>query len=102
VGLNKNRVCQLATAACLALAGSLPLSGLASAQAALVETPQIQRPVAPAARARINGFDWLARKSAIIPARFSLDPAPVRHQIGTGSYICSPAGFGHKSRCYSN
>lgn len=23
-------------------------------------------------------------------------------QVGNGSYICSPAGFGRKSRCYSN
>ncbi|WP_158598924.1 hypothetical protein [Rhodophyticola porphyridii] len=28
---------------------------------------------------------------------------PVRVRvIGNGSYICSPAGFGHRSRCYSN
>jgi hypothetical protein len=25
-----------------------------------------------------------------------------RVAIGHGSYICSPAGFGQKSRCYSN
>ena len=100
--MNKGRICQLAMAACLAAAGSLTVPGLAWAQAALVETPQIQRPIAPAARARINGFDWMAKKTAVIPARFSLDPVPVRAQIGNGSYICSPAGFGHKSRCYSN
>lgn len=25
-----------------------------------------------------------------------------RRVIGAGSYICSPAGFGQRSRCYSN
>ena len=74
----------------------------ASAQAALVETPQIQMPHTPTALARMNGFDWMAKKTAVIPARFSLDPVPARAQIGNGSYICSPAGFGHRSRCYSN
>ena len=83
-------------------AGALSQSGPASAQAALVETPQLLRPVVPAAPARMNGFDWLAKKTALVPARFNLDPAPVPTQIGNGSYICSPAGFGHKSRCYSN
>jgi hypothetical protein len=50
----------------------------------------------------MNGFDWLAKKAALVPTRFNLDPAPVPTQIGKGSFICSPAGFGHKSRCYSN
>jgi hypothetical protein len=50
----------------------------------------------------MNGFDWMAKKTAVMPARFSLDPVPAQAQIGNGSYICSPAGFGHKSRCYSN
>jgi hypothetical protein len=86
----------------LAAAGTLSSSGPASAQAALVETPQLLLPVAPTAPARMNGFDWLAKKTALVPSRFNLDPAPVPTQIGKGSFICSPAGFGHKSRCYSN
>ncbi len=27
---------------------------------------------------------------------------PVQSRIGSGSYTCSPAGFGRLSRCYSN
>ena len=27
---------------------------------------------------------------------------PTRSAVGSGSYICSPAGFGQPSRCYSN
>jgi hypothetical protein len=27
---------------------------------------------------------------------------PTRSAVGSGSYICSPAGFGQRSRCYSN
>jgi hypothetical protein len=44
-----------------------------------------------------NGFDWLAKADAAPVA-----PTRVRQQVGRGSYICSPAGFGRKSRCYSN
>lgn len=44
------------------------------------------------------------------PARINLlaGPRPAKRktvrasQVGNGSYICSPAGFGRKSRCYSN
>jgi len=86
----------------LAAAGALSSSGPASAQAALVETPQLHRAFAPTAPARMNGFDWLAKKTALVPSRFNLDPAPIPTQIGKGSFICSPAGFGHKSRCHSN
>lgn len=86
----------------LGMAISLSASGMASAQAALIETPQLQIPHAQMARARMNGFDWLAKKTLVTKARFLVPETSVPQQVGTGSYICSPAGFGHRSRCYSN
>lgn len=43
-------------------------------------------------------FDWLAKRGPATPAtvtRASGTPA-----LGSGSWICSPAGFGSKSRCH--
>lgn len=46
-------------------------------------------------------FDWLAdRGNRARPILVSEVRTP--RQIGSGSWICSPAGFGKKSRCYSN
>lgn len=45
--------------------------------------------------------DWLAKRKPIASVTLvSAERAQV--QIGKGSWICSPAGFGKKSRCYSN
>jgi hypothetical protein len=54
-------------------------------------------PVQTTTHTAANGYNWLAKADAV-----PVDPTPVRRQIGRGSYICSPAGFGRKSRCYSN
>jgi hypothetical protein len=43
-------------------------------------------------------FDWLAKR-AVKPS----EDAPLRTAaapVGKGSWVCSPAGFGTKSRCY--
>ncbi|WP_375550447.1 hypothetical protein [Rhodophyticola porphyridii] len=52
---------------------------------------QPQRP-----RANTSGLNLLsgAQPRQVRPVRVRV--------IGNGSYICSPAGFGHRSRCYSN
>lgn len=102
MGWNMRRNSQLAIAVVLMAAGSGALPAPAEAQAALVEAPQIHRPFASTTKARINGFDWMTKKTVVIPARFDIDPIRKPTQIGSGSYICSPAGFGHKSRCYAN
>lgn len=46
-------------------------------------------------------FSWLARP-AVAPAALTPTKARLQRQIGRGSWICSPAGFGRGSRCYSN
>ncbi len=68
---------------------------------------------APAARAvsvqLANGvtFNWLVKKShkgqITNPALVSSQGAPAvkTRYFGKGSYICSPAGFGKKSRCFA-
>jgi hypothetical protein len=53
--------------------------------------------VVDTSRTSSNGFDWLAKTRTATPP-----PVTVVRQIGEGSYICAPAGFGRKSRCYSN
>ena len=47
-------------------------------------------------------FDWLANGSVASSARKS-KTAQVRNRVitGEGSWICSPAGFGKRSRCYA-
>ncbi|WP_156506763.1 hypothetical protein [Rhodobacter xanthinilyticus] len=39
-------------------------------------------------------FDWLRPGTAPAPTRIAQISAP-----GTGQWICSPSGFGSKSRC---
>ncbi len=52
-------------------------------------------------------FNWLARKStrsqlsnAVLVSTEGTQPRKSRF-FGKGSYICSPAGFGKKSRCFA-
>jgi hypothetical protein len=95
-GHSANRMAVLVLAGTIAMAVSSAATG-EGAQAGL-------RPRAPVTAGPLtiqttaaNGFDWLAKAEAA-PAT----TVTVRRQIGRGSYICSPAGFGRKSRCYSN
>lgn len=46
-------------------------------------------------------FDWMA-KPVVTRAAYTPATARIQRQIGRGSWICSPAGFGRGSRCYSN
>ena len=41
-------------------------------------------------------FDWLAARTAPAEERLVI----AARAPGSGSWICSPAGFGSKSRCY--
>lgn len=52
-------------------------------------------------------FNWLAKKggkagitNAVLVSSQNAKPQKVRF-FGKGSYICSPAGFGKKSRCFA-
>ena len=65
-------------------------------------TPEqaVLRITKPAASKPVK-FDWLAdRSNKARPILVSEVRTP--RQIGSGSWICSPAGFGKKSRCYAN
>lgn len=49
-------------------------------------------------------FDWRAKRGVngetmVLLARYK-PRLRVLNPLGRGSYVCSPAGFGHKSRCY--
>ncbi|QCP85225.1 hypothetical protein EYE35_05915 [Cereibacter sphaeroides] len=46
-------------------------------------------------------FNWLA-PPAVTRASVRSEGVRTRRQIGNGSWICSPAGFGRGSRCYAN
>jgi hypothetical protein len=50
---------------------------------------------------RTAKFDWLAKRGPAAKVTLVSDERTPT-QIGRGSWICSPAGFGKKSRCYSN
>ena len=47
-------------------------------------------------------FDWLAN-GAVASSGRKFKTAQVRNRVitGEGSWICSPAGFGKRSRCYA-
>jgi len=40
-------------------------------------------------------FDWLRRTTPVVAERVAYVAPP-----GNGSWICSPSGFGSKSKCY--
>lgn len=54
-------------------------------------------------------FNWLAKKTskhgkvsnAVLVSSETAPLAKTSRFFGTGSYICSPAGFGKKSRCFA-
>lgn len=54
-------------------------------------------------------FNWLAKKTskhskvsnAVLVSSENAPLAKANRYFGTGSYICSPAGFGKKSRCFA-
>jgi hypothetical protein len=85
--------------AALALAALIGLPAIARAQGPQAEAAQQPPPpaVVHASRTASNGFDWMAQTNRGATTRVTLVRA-----IGRGSYICAPAGFGRKSRCYAN
>ncbi|MDP3860592.1 MAG: hypothetical protein Q8Q63_03305 [Phaeovulum sp.] len=69
--------------------------------AALTETAAPVAKTAP--RGAIVAFDWRAGKSG--SRKTSAVPVSARVSsglsLGGGSYVCSPAGFGRQSSCFS-
>ncbi|TXH99371.1 MAG: hypothetical protein E6Q73_10450 [Pseudorhodobacter sp.] len=64
--------------------------------AASVEARQVKTETAPK-----SAVSNTARLNLLSPPR-SGNPVVKVRQMGNGSWICSPAGFGKRSRCYSN
>ena len=86
----------------LLMAITLSAAGENIATAQVVETPRVRAPARALAAVHANRFDWFAKTRHVQNVAFIPDMGRPVLQIGSGSYICSPAGFGHKSRCYSN
>lgn len=77
---------------------------LASANFAVALTVTGEATAKPAVtRGEVISFNWLAgkstpRKSVVVPATARVNSGL---NLGGGSYVCSPAGFGRQSRCFS-
>lgn len=73
-------------------------SGLHAETAPNSEPVVAPKSVKSAAGVGAARFDWLAKSA-------SSEAAPVRvartQMLGSGSWVCSPAGFNRKSRCVS-
>ncbi len=71
------------------------------ADALAIEPMKVSLRVPKVQVTRTAKFDWLAKRGS--SAKVTLASAErTPSQIGRGSWICSPAGFGKKSRCYAN
>lgn len=80
---------------------ALLLASVGLAVALTVTTETTAKPVT--ARGEVISFNWLAGKSTARKPAATPASANVRSglNLGGGSYVCSPAGFGRQSRCFS-
>ena len=77
-------------------------AGTASAQGGMAEVRALPVMVSSAAGIGTARFDWLAKRVTASKTTAEQPGKRTRAVIaGRGSYICSPAGFGRKSRCSS-
>ncbi|WP_101340307.1 hypothetical protein [Cereibacter azotoformans] len=77
--------------------------GAPQATLASNDTTRNSQPVRGVVQTRTAGtFDWLSRPVVVVRASSEAPATRVRRQIGRGSWICSPAGFGRGSTCYAN
>jgi hypothetical protein len=79
----------------------VPKIAATKAVASRAVAPKAMTSKAGVVRARAGGFDWLAKRRPA-GAQVQLASAVLPREIGRGSWICSPAGFGQKSRCHAN
>ncbi|MDQ2090285.1 hypothetical protein [Marimonas arenosa] len=82
----------------LIAAGLIGVAPVARAEMAIMSkqpTAGLVKSVAGSGTAR---HDWLAKRSAVGSTKNSR--VVQRVSLGRGSWICSPAGFNRKSRCY--
>lgn len=85
-----------------ARAGALPAAAVLAFLFALPVPATEIAPQSVAQKAMIMTFDWHAngaRDASVAKAKAALTLPSVIN--GPGKWVCSPAGFGQKSRCYS-
>jgi hypothetical protein len=81
-----------------ALVSATLCAGAASAQQAGVLDLNVTKIVTKSVAGKgAVKHDWLAKRDANDKARMTVSSA----SPGTGSWVCSPAGFGKKSKCYA-
>ena len=98
--------CNFATSVVAAAMMCFPL--VASAQS-LIATTQTSVSARSAMEQRVSvavprviAFDWLANGDATpSPGKAKLALERYRVITGRGSWICTPAGFGQRSKCYA-
>jgi hypothetical protein len=82
----------------LAFVGALAISALFWVPAAQATE---REPAAGALQATVSGRGVADRINLLSPPRGGQPVVRVR-AMGAGSWVCSPAGFGQRSRCYRN
>lgn len=97
------RLASMALTACLMI---LPVAGSSEAvigtkllsPTAYVEAMRLAKPLKP----RMVAFNWMANGAVPASSDKSRSSQKRYHVIsGQGTWICSPAGFGQRSRCYA-
>ena len=93
-----SKVSQRVGAACLAMSIALIAPPSLAQQTAMMTLNPPRIVVKTAAGKGAARFDWLAtaRSKTVHPPTRSAQA----RSLGNGSYVCSPAGFGSRSRCY--
>ncbi|KEO58610.1 hypothetical protein DT23_16265 [Thioclava indica] len=93
-----SKVSQRVGAVCIAMSIALIAAPSVAQQSAVMTLNPPRIAVKTVAGKGAARFDWLAS------ARRTKTQAPTQtaqaRSLGNGSYVCSPAGFGSRSRCY--
>ena len=100
----------LAASLTVGTAAPLQAEGRAEPMRVMLTVPKVAGPKVAAPRVassrasatRAGGFDWLARRRPAARVELVAAESRMPRQIGRGSWICSPAGFGQTSRCHAN
>lgn len=93
------RALRIITLACV-LGGSATAPVLAQTGGSSAAAPKVFR--AKAQLKAVRGFNWFSNGQSAAQARLaraSLNGLPTGRRLGNGSWICTAAGFGQKSRC---
>lgn len=89
------------TAVSLSLAAALFMPQLALADAAHVSPLRLPAAVKAAAPTKKISFDWQGPRPGGSQENVTRQTRLASVLLGRGSWVCSPAGFGKRSRCYS-